>query len=376
MQSLFKFLFLLYVFSIPWADRYNIPIFGGLSNLIFLLTLLLAIIVVVRSNKIKKPNLLHLLIGFYLLWSIITIFWSIDPSLSIKAILINISHFLLVWIIWLFVNNDEDVNQILLFYVLGASVASIIVIFSLFFGDPLLNQRYGMQGYTVNYFGFLIALSMFFAWHLFMLEKNSIQKSYFIIHIAIAFLVVLLTGSRAVFLYSTFAIMFIFWSSLRTKIKISHIITFTIVIILLITINNFVEIPGVNRIFSEKTSAQILERDFSGRSSLWSTAINTFKENSILGLGAGAYRDPISGQRAHNTFINIVVDYGIIGLILFLMLIIFSAFKLFSLSTKDKPFWIFLFLVLILRFIPTASEYHTYTWFLFGLFSTRLKPIK
>lgn len=67
-----------------------------------------------------------------------------------------------------------------------------------------------------------------------------------------------------------------------------------------------------------------------GRGSTWLGALNTIKENPIIGVGLGNAGYEIArlyylGRReykvAHNTFLAIVVETGIVGLFLFVMLI-------------------------------------------------------
>ena len=72
----------------------------------------------------------------------------------------------------------------------------------------------------------------------------------------------------------------------------------------------------------------VLHRDVSltGRTSIWNAALNIFWQSPIIGNGAAIYMPNISSDwsttQAHNTFLNVLVNGGIIGMILFFLIFI------------------------------------------------------
>jgi len=117
-----------------------------------------------------------------------------------------------------------------------------------------------------------------------------------------------------------------FWQAKSTTIKAG--ITFIVVSILLIVINLFVQMS------SHSSHAGLL----SGRQYFWRVALELWKQHPWLGIGPGKYAfeyfrfASIPPQYlppyAHSLPIQMLVDFGLIGFIVFLLLIFYSARKL------------------------------------------------
>jgi len=174
-------------------------------------------------------------------------------------------------------------------------------------------------------------------------EKNSFLNKFLTYASVIPFFV-MSTATFSATLTATFAILFflfIFLSLMNDKNsqrRTKKIIIFSILIIIIILLSaeNLYEI-FINFVYSDPNGP--------GRFELWYASINTWKLSPIVGLGlygsAGAERGIRS--EAHNTYFQLLLNSGIIGLSLYL----YFVYKLGKFTIKSKyAFLLVMFFVL------------------------------
>jgi len=156
-------------------------------------------------------------------------------------------------------------------------------------------------------------------------SKNSIQYLAFSLINCIA---IFLTASRGAFVSLSVLSLFSFMYRIKSKNReISGsrknakkvYISVTIIIISFILYNNIekiVPIGNINRLLEFETY-----KSGSGRGYLWKDSLAAIKENPILGKGWGG-----SLIFVHNTYINMMLDIGIIGFLIFILFILFIAY--------------------------------------------------
>jgi len=140
---------------------------------------------------------------------------------------------------------------------------------------------------------------------------------------------------------------FLFWQLLKTKQYRSILIClsgFVISIALLAKIDNpiktrFQLIPAALKNFESKNNPSIESN--TSRLLMWSTSIDVFKEFPFAGVGTGDYDDVLTKKNesygnsgvamhrynSHNQFLNTMVQLGLLGLVVLLMLFL-NGFKM------------------------------------------------
>lgn len=78
-----------------------------------------------------------------------------------------------------------------------------------------------------------------------------------------------------------------------------------------------------------------IETIFSGRLDIWHQAKNMAKQNIFIGNGTGSFQHSY-GNYTHNVFYDILVQYGLIGVIIMLFLIFNSSLKIFKFNYYGK----------------------------------------
>jgi O-antigen ligase len=123
------------------------------------------------------------------------------------------------------------------------------------------------------------------------------------------------------------------------------------------------------------------------RTAIWESAIHVFRENLILGVGIGDVRNELTKEyknssndeivqnyyNVHNQFLEILVEQGIIGFILFLLVLCSIAF--IAISQKNIIYFLFLTMMIIFFMFETIL-YRLPGVIFFSLFSFLLIHLK
>ncbi|WP_168026817.1 O-antigen ligase family protein [Ignavibacterium album] len=329
-----------------------------------LLLLSIAFYLVFKKKSITITlSLLDILILIYLAYNFLrlltTNYSSFQDDYFIWLVLLTVLYFL--WKYFITFDEGDKLNK------------TAIILFTVFLLSGLLQALYGiLQLYNISpgiasnqfkvigtlgnpdYFGGYIDSVAPFALGIFLLAKNKkIFTKFFIIIALISFLGCLFilpsTLSRASWLACGAGITFIFWHKyhfteklktiFNTKIKMVSVVAMILIISLVI-------IAGVYQIKPESAFGRLL---------LWKVSLNIIKENSLVGVGFNKFDVVYNNyqadyfakgngsnteklladnvRHAHNEYLQISAEIGLIGLLIFLG-IIFSAFK-FSVINND-----------------------------------------
>lgn len=184
------------------------------------------------------------------------------------------------------------------------------------------------------------------------------HKSYkYIIQSLIVMVALMMTGKRTLFIIpiAVLLIYVILFSKNNKFIKLAGVgLGITIFII-----GAYVLVPGASLIIDRIVNS---EGDvLSGREVFWNYAMEMFRQNPLFGKGFLSFNDyafyrgfRYYGERwnyqAHNVYIQLLAETGIVGFLLMTLLIILMLFKIISV-VKEKPvFWNILLIYWIILF--------------------------
>ena len=220
-----------------------------------------------------------------------------------------------------------------------------------------LEIRYQLLSYTA---AFLIGLLLFYLKDLIM-EKN--RKSFFLFFsIAISLLlanlyVVFSGGGKGAFFLVCVLFMLFF-----VQIKYIRLLTLYILLLCFLFCMVFfnydflVSLSGFNRIIDLFLSNN-LNIVTSGRDSIYDLAWSTIRDHYFLGCGAGAsvYE---TGYYAHNLFLDILIDWGFIGLAASLCAIVIIIKKWWKLRTDENISFLFMLFVMSFTMLLFSSSFY------------------
>jgi O-antigen ligase len=108
------------------------------------------------------------------------------------------------------------------------------------------------------------------------------------------------------------------------------------------------------------------------RTVLWAAGLQVFRDHPFLGVGAGAYA-PATVRMvdvpliAHNTFLSVLVELGVLGAVLLTALLALLVYKAFQLPFFERRTWLALLTTWAVGASALSWENRKATWFLFGL---------
>ncbi len=264
--------------------------------------------------------------------------WAIEPTDAILYAFRFLLCLVAVFLIYDSFRSWKEIQIALQAYVVGLYAVFIQIFITYLQGRPQLSDgRYGAEGIHPNHAAVMLGSGLAVAWLLAVGEKplNKFWRIFNFSYVLVALYGVMLTGSRGGFIACVPSLIVIAIHLFRKPG--SAIITAGIILAALpgLLANPSVQ-KNIERIgsISESASAD----GFTGRGDRWKAAIEIFKDNPIIGVGAGGYRpatrdygtyaihsetgEPLG---AHSSYLQFASELGIVGLSIFVGLL-FSIF--------------------------------------------------
>ncbi|OZU88372.1 hypothetical protein CIL03_12035 [Virgibacillus indicus] len=153
--------------------------------------------------------------------------------------------------------------------------------------------------------------------------SNRIEKIYFISLIGMNFVLIYATNTRSVLI--AFGVILISWLFSKYYRKLFHYIFYVTIAFNILFLFIYIKIQNTAiGLFLDNLSIQLLGKSlYSGRSELWDRIINKIIENPLFGYGLGTNARDITDTTltSHNQYLQVLIETGIIGLILFIFLL-------------------------------------------------------
>ena len=368
-----------FIFVLPWED--TVPLIGGLvlSRWIGLLAFATTLMRVAVAPNRKKLFALHYGMLAFAGWSGLSIFWSVDWDSTLARIGTYLQLLVLAWLVWEVAATETRVLGLLQSYVFGASVCSIGAIANLMMGrssgqvaDPLATIdtfRYTIDGVNPNDLGLILALSIPMTFYLRARKTGALTALLYCLQFVLCVTVILLTGSRGAMLAAIAAlVMFpLTVSKLPRWQRLASIVMCAAVIVCGVSI-----VPKETWTRLLNVGSEISEGTMTHRTQIWAASVEVFRDHAFLGVGSGGHMAAVAnivGEAwvAHNTFISVLVELGVIGELLLLALLAIALYCAVGMRNQERLLWVVLLATWSIGVAGATWEYRKVTWFLFSL---------
>ena len=368
----------LLTFAIPWEDAITISGFGTSARLIGVVTVVLGLVAIVERGTLKRPMPGHFMMALFVISAAVSYLWSLYPEGTLIQTVTYIQLFTLVWLIWELCPGIREQKQLMQAYVLGTFVSGTDTIYRFLAHQESAYQRYAGSGLDANDLGLMMALSIPVSYFLLIQEKGRMVWVYRL-QIILAVTTVLLTASRGATLAClvALAIVPLTHTRLTARKKIALLLTLSLLVsgvLLVVPTSSWERLSTVPN--------EVEHGTLTGRTVIWKAGWQIFREHPFLGIGSNAFRlivsrvleepirldDPDSpAPPAHNTFLSVLVEQGVIGFAIFCAMLGVLGFSLMAMPTFPQKLWIVVLAVWAVGVSSLTWEMRKPTWFFLGL---------
>ncbi len=370
MRTVTYWLSLILIFVIPWENAILFESVGTASRVFGLLVAGFWVATVVVTGRYRKLSPFHLGVGLFFLWNMVSAFWSVDVDVTINSVRTYFQLLGLVFVLWDLYRTPVALKAGLQAYVLGAYVSVGSTVYNYFTGiHHSSSARYAAAGFNPNNIGFILALGIPVAWYLASAggdsKKDYVRRVLNYAYLPAATFAILLTASRGALIATVPAFVFVLGSLTRLK-PFARVLIIMATIWALFTVQALVPQSSFQRLATIGTS--IAEGDFGGRVDIWREGIAIFSAHPLLGIGSGAYDAAVKSRKsAHNAFLSVLVEVGMIGFILFATILAMTVYQAMRQPKYTARLWLTVLMIWGIAALATHSEGKKYTWLFLSL---------
>lgn len=309
------------LFTVPLEDVVAVPSVGTLTRVVGLLAAGLGVLAVVLNGTIRRPRASHLLLSLLVLWALLSYFWTVDHTLTTERSATWVQLLVLTLLIWQFGRARRDIDQFLYAVLLGSLLVAGLTVQRYWAGDDVFNDatRVAAGTYDVNDLGLTLAIGLGCALLILSDAKNRGRRRLIVASCVLLIFAIVLTASRGAAVASAVGIL----TFLARPIGRARRLTMVGVIAIPITWLSLAILPDRNVERLATIGTELGSGSFNGRLQLWGAAISTIRSDGIIGIGANAF-PRIAEERvgigfvAHNTFLSIWAELGLVAVALLL----------------------------------------------------------
>lgn len=364
---------LVFIFFIPWEGVIELPGLGTAAKMIGFILAVIWVATIILTGRFRKPGLFHIVVILFVLWNAVSVFWSADPSRTVALIRTWAQLLVMVFILWDLYTTHSAVLAGLQVFILGEFVAIGIALSNFFSGNAFYSyyQRFSPSDQSnPDGFGIIVALGIPLAWYL--ASSDSAGKMSGLLrvvnyaYIPAAFLGIALSGTRTALIAGLVGMAF--GITTLTRFRLAARIT----IFLLLASAILILLPRVQTLRSFQrfgtTAIEITQGTLNNRTNNWAEGLATFPDHPLKGIGANMYRSVNSlGKLAHNSFLSVLVELGLIGFILFGIILTIVVVQAWNQPKWDRRFWLTVLLAWAISASSLTYEYRKATWLFFSL---------
>ena len=270
---------------------------------------------------------------------------------------------------------DEEKNKkIFVLLVVGIiinSVVGILQFFEVLKGkfEYIIEWEKRVSGLFSHFNSFSLSLVLLLPMFLFYFSKTKglSLKILFFISFMFGFINLILTGTRSGILCFLLVMLFVIvYLLVKKKIKVSHVFIFLSLIIFSgLFISIFHKNYSVNRIINSFNISRFLDILKESRIIFWDAGIKLWKKNPLIGNGIKSFYKEfpnITNQHfsdnACNTYINFLSEIGVLGTLVFLLIVLYIIYSFVESFRASDTFRFFINATLISFLISSFFGHH------------------
>lgn len=358
------------VFTIPWASIVVLPGVGTIASTIGLIAFSTGVLTLFITGRVRKLSVTYLLILLFFTWGLLSCLWSIVPSVTEQGEFTYVRLLAMTWLIWEFAREKPQQIKLLQAYVLGAfvSLAQLFINYSKQQHLGLGGGRFTIDHYDPNFLGIILTLAIPFAWYLIQHSHSRWTMLMNGGYIPLAIIGILLTASRGATVAAVVALAYIVLTYVHVN-RGKKIALFVMILMAFVVGGLLVPAANFQRLGTIGNSVSTGSLDH--REYIWQAGMTVFFMHPFLGVGTNAFPDaiePLYALRvAHNFFLSVLVERGMIGFTLFLVLFIQLLLSTRKMEKSERHLWVIVLLAWAVGGMSLSLDNDKDTWFVWGM---------
>ncbi len=356
----------MFIFALPWENTMLVPGIGLLSKPLGVMALGFALFAAVITGRLRRWHLFHVAALLFVLWAGCVLL-AINIAEVPPKFYTFVQLFLVLWIIWQLAPSKQRILGLLVAYVLGAYVAALDTIF-VFRNQAGALRRFAAGGVDPNDLANILALGLPMAWYLGMTYRRPLVRWVGRAYLPIGLLAIGLTGSRGGMLTSVVGLLIV---PLTLHNLSPGRLAAAIVMLGLSGALAMAYVPETLLQRFAGTGAEVQEGDLHGRLEIWTAGVKAFAQKPLMGYGSAGFKaaiQPWVGRRvAHNSFLSVLVEQGLVGFLLYAMMLLSVFLAVLNLRGQERRFALVLLAALGIAMLPLTWEDRKAVWFILAV---------
>jgi O-antigen ligase len=358
-----------FVFSVPWEKTLALPGLSIVARATGATALGLTVLSVVISGRLRRWHTFHVAAVLFWAWAALELFLShYGERLPYKFWTYG-QLILVLLMIWELAPSEQRIRGLMTAYVFGAYVAAFET-FKVFRRDAGALRRFSAGGLDGNDLAMTLALALPMAWYLGMTYRKPLLRWACRAYLPVGVLTVGLTGSRGGMLATTAALLVVPLS--MTRLSPGRIASAGV----MLAAAGALAVAYVPQTLIERlasTGTEVEGGSFGGRGKLWKAGLAVLPEHPVLGVGTGGYKSAITpklgpaAQVAHNSYLSVLVEQGIVGFVLFMMMFVAVFRSILKLPMLERRVALVLLATLSIAMLPLTWEDRRPSWFVLAV---------
>lgn len=367
------FFMLVLVFALPTDGAFEI---AGMSlvKIAGLLVFGLTAVLIVMGHGLHGMVGFHTAVLLYVAWVVLSYTWSEMPVpyetaqavSSGQALKSNLYILMVSLLVFQLMTAPGDLKKLYFALVLGSFWLVYLMVKD--YQVTASTVRHEIKQFDANEVSVKLAMVLPLAIYLLTQTRLWWQRLLGLAYIPAAVFTILITGSRTGAVIMVLGLAGFLPTILRSG-WFGKAASLLVVVVALVGIANVIPQKTIERIFS--TGKEISSGTLNERSVIWANAYEEWEESPVYGHGLGSFRRIINPYNvdytAHNSFVAVTAEQGIIGVVLYLTVIGIAFVSAWRLESDDRWLMLLMLMIVVIGQMSLTLQDRMYVWFAYSL---------
>ncbi|EIJ33185.1 O-antigen ligase family protein [Thiothrix nivea] len=364
---------MLLVFAMPTDGAVEV---AGMSlvKIAGLMAFGLTVVLAVMGNGLHGVAAFHTAVLLYVAWVLLSYTWSEMPVpyettqavSSGQALKSNLYVLMVSLLLFQLVATSGDLRKLYIALILGSFWLVYLMVKD--YQVTAATVRQEIKQFDANEVAVKLAMVLPLAILLLTQARAWWSRLLALAYIPAAVFTILITGSRTGAIVMVLGLAGFLPTILRSG-WLGKAASVVALMVALIGIASVVPQKTIERIFS--TGKELSSGTLNERSVIWAKAYEEWEESPLYGHGLGSFRRIINPYNvdytAHNSFVAVTAEQGMVGTLLYLAVICISAVSAWRLRGDDRWLMALMLLIVLIGQMSLTLQDRMYVWLAYGL---------